>query len=108
MVFFGSGWWLCEAATIRLDGVDAPQIVIDEILAFPFAVLGLQFARRASVMALAFALYRLFDILKPWPIRTIESIPGGLGIMLDDVAAASWVWLIRVFGRVVTGKDRHA
>jgi phosphatidylglycerophosphatase A len=37
--------------------------------------------------ALALVLFRLFDIVKPWPIRRLESLPGGTGIMLDDVAA---------------------
>jgi phosphatidylglycerophosphatase A len=36
---------------------------------------------------LAFALFRLFDITKPWPIRKLEALPGGWGIMLDDLAA---------------------
>ena len=37
--------------------------------------------------ALAFALFRLFDIVKPWPISAAERLPGGLGIMADDVLA---------------------
>ena len=37
--------------------------------------------------ALALVLFRLFDILKPWPIRKLESLPEGTGIMLDDIAA---------------------
>ena len=36
---------------------------------------------------LALALFRLFDIWKPWPVRTLEELPEGTGIMLDDVAA---------------------
>ena len=36
---------------------------------------------------LALALFRLFDITKPWPIRKLEALPGGWGIMLDDLAA---------------------
>jgi len=36
---------------------------------------------------LGFALFRFFDIVKPWPVRRLEQLPGGTGIMLDDVAA---------------------
>ena len=37
----------------------------------------------------AFALFRFFDIIKPWPIRRLEKLPGGWGIMADDIAAAA-------------------
>jgi phosphatidylglycerophosphatase A len=39
---------------------------------------------------LAFALFRLFDIVKPWPARQLERLHGGLGIMMDDVAAGMY------------------
>jgi phosphatidylglycerophosphatase A len=38
-------------------------------------------------LALAFLLFRVFDILKPWPVRAMERIPGADGILLDDVVA---------------------
>jgi phosphatidylglycerophosphatase A len=44
---------------------------------------------------LAFVLFRLFDIVKPWPIRQVEKrFDGGLGIMLDDIVAALYAMLI--------------
>jgi len=69
------------------DGRDDPGwIVLDEIVGFCFASALL--APTAVSMALAFVLFRLFDILKPPPIRWIERhFPGGWGILLDDVAA---------------------
>jgi phosphatidylglycerophosphatase A len=42
--------------------------------------------------ALAFVLFRLFDITKPFPIRRIEQLPGGWGIVLDDVGAGLYAW----------------
>lgn len=101
VLLLGTGWWVCEVSAVRFGGVDASQIVADELLAFPFAVLGLRFARHPGVMVVAFTLFRVFDILKPWSIRELESIPGGLGIMLDDVAAASCVWLILFSARLL-------
>jgi phosphatidylglycerophosphatase A len=38
----------------------------------------------------AFALFRLFDILKPWPCRALEALPGGVGIMADDLMAGAY------------------
>jgi phosphatidylglycerophosphatase A len=49
---------------------------------------------------LAFALFRLFDITKPWPIRKLEALPGGWGIMLDDLAAG-------LFGLIVLLVIQH-
>ena len=44
--------------------------------------------------ALALILFRLFDIFKPWPIRKLEALPAGTGIMLDDIAAGLFALLI--------------
>ena len=76
------------AATIvaRESGRKDPgYVVIDEaagqLIALIFAIPDWKHA------ALALLLFRLFDITKPWPIRKLESLPDGTGIMLDDVAA---------------------
>jgi len=77
---------LCGAAARRLGAHDHPAIVWDEIAGYlvtmtaappgwPWAVAG-------------FALFRAFDVLKPWPVRTVDRrVAGGLGIMLDDLLA---------------------
>ena len=50
---------------------------------------------------LAFALFRFFDIVKPWPVRSMERLPGGTGIMLDDIVAGVYgllvMWLVRMW-----------
>jgi phosphatidylglycerophosphatase A len=74
--------------TARALGVEDPKAVVwDEIVAF---LLVLFFTPRAWVwQGIAFALFRLFDALKPGPIRIIEArFRGGFGIMIDDLAAA--------------------
>jgi phosphatidylglycerophosphatase A len=43
---------------------------------------------------MGFFLFRLFDILKPWPLRRLERLPGGAGIMMDDVGAGAIAALI--------------
>ncbi|MGR2740123.1 phosphatidylglycerophosphatase A family protein [Billgrantia sp. Q4P2] len=87
---------ICHVASLALGGGDAPQVVADEFMAFPIALLGLSVARRPWVMALAFALFRLFDTTKLPPIDRIEALGGGLGIVLDDVMAAIYAWLVLV------------
>ncbi len=83
---------------------DPGCVVIDEVLGQWVCFLPFAF-RFASVnfwhLAIGFALFRAFDILKPWPIRRSETwLPGGFGIMLDDVIAgilaALCLWPIRL------------
>jgi phosphatidylglycerophosphatase A len=76
------------AATIaaRESGREDPGfVVIDEVAGQWIALIGVQPDWRHA--ALALLLFRLFDIWKPWPIRKLEALPEGTGIMLDDVAA---------------------
>ena len=71
-----------------------PQIVvIDEVLGQWFTLAG---ALRFDLLtfALAFGLFRLFDIWKPPPIRLIEQVPGGAGIVLDDMMAGAYGALV--------------
>lgn len=89
---------ICHWASLWLGGGDARQIVIDEYLAFPIALTGIALAGRPWMMGGAFLLYRIFDITKPPPIGLIESIGGGLGIVLDDVAAAICTLVVLTIG----------
>lgn len=89
---------ICHWTSLLLGGGDAQQIVLDEYLAFPIVLTGIALARRPWIMGLAFLLYRIFDITKPPPIGLIESIGGGLGIVLDDAAAAIFAWVLLTIG----------
>jgi phosphatidylglycerophosphatase A len=84
---------LCQWAAVIVGGIDASRIVADEYLAFPMAVVGLAPARRPWLMAIAFLLYRFFDIIKIPPIKYLEQIGGGFGIVLDDAGAALYTWI---------------
>lgn len=64
---------------------DPGFVVIDEVAGQLFALILTPPNWRHA--ALALLLFRLFDIFKPWPIRRLEALPNGTGIMLDDVAA---------------------
>jgi len=69
----------------RVLGHDSSRIVVDEFAGLLVAVLFLP--KSPFVYAAAFVLFRLADILKPFPARRAESLPGGVGIVADDVVA---------------------
>jgi len=76
------------AATIveRESGrTDPGFVVIDEVIGQWIALLGIPFDWRHGLIALV--LFRIFDITKPFPVRRLERLPGGWGIVFDDVAA---------------------
>lgn len=92
-VLFLVGVSVCGEASRRLGQQDPGGIVWDEMVAYWLTVAFVPFSW--PWWALAFALFRFFDIVKPWPIRTLEkTFGGGLGIMLDDVLAAIYAVLI--------------
>ena len=86
LVLFYFGVIACTNCQRHLKVSDHPGIVIDEIIGFMITMAFCP-ASIASILG-GFVLFRLFDILKPWPIRWIDRrIHGGFGVMLDDVIA---------------------
>lgn len=77
------GIWAATEAEQLLDEKDASCIVIDEIAGILVASIALPVAWLPLIVA--FALFRLFDIIKPLP--QLEAFPGGWGVMLDDLFA---------------------
>ncbi|MBI2381601.1 MAG: phosphatidylglycerophosphatase A [Gammaproteobacteria bacterium] len=85
-VGFALGIWLCGESAKRLGVHDHGGIVWDEIVGYWIAMLGAPAG--AGWMLAGFALFRFFDIVKPWPIAWCDRrVHGGFGIMLDDVLA---------------------
>jgi phosphatidylglycerophosphatase A len=83
-----AGVWICGESARRLEVHDHPGIVLDEIAAVLLGAV-LVSDRGVAALALLFVLFRVFDIVKPWPIRDVDHrLGGGLGIMLDDLIAA--------------------
>jgi phosphatidylglycerophosphatase A len=81
-----AGIWICGESARRLGVHDHPAIVWDEVAGMMIAMLAAPDSWWGAV--LAFVLFRIFDIAKPWPIREIDhGMRGGAGIMLDDVLA---------------------
>jgi len=89
---FVAGIWICALSARRLGVHDHPGIVFDEIVGYLATMLAAPPGAIGYIAA--FALFRLFDIVKPWPIRDLDhSLRGGVGIMLDDLAAAGYAAL---------------
>lgn len=80
------GIYGCQLASTELQVHDAPSLVWDEMVGFLVAMTGI--FPSIKTIILGFLLFRLFDILKPWPISWVDkNVKNGLGIMLDDVLA---------------------
>ena len=80
--------------TARTSGLKDPQfVVIDEVIGLWIALAGARWYNWKSYLA-ALALFRLFDIWKPPPVRQLEALPGGWGINLDDVMAGIYAALV--------------
>jgi phosphatidylglycerophosphatase A len=101
-VLFFLGVWAAGGYASVLGLPDPGRIVVDEVCG---QVLALALVpRRGLPVVLAFVFFRVFDIVKPFPLRKLERLPGGWGIMADDVgaglAAAAAVHLVLALLRV--------
>lgn len=99
---------LCGEAEFRLGRKDPGEVVLDEFVAMPLCFLGWHEWRGPlpvwALLLLGFALFRLYDIAKPFGIRKLQDLPAGWGVVMDDVAAAlavcgtmhaakfAWLW----------------
>ncbi len=86
----------------QLIGEHDPKcVVIDEIACAPLAVWPALFCPMSPLLwLLAFVVYRVADLVKPFPARRLEKLPGGWGIVLDDVASSLWMsglWSLGLF-----------
>jgi phosphatidylglycerophosphatase A len=100
------GVWCCARAGQRLGVADHPAIVWDEVVGQALTLLAVPFGWWQYL--LGFALFRLFDILKPWPVGALDrQVGGGLGVMLDDLAAGVLagvtLQLLLLAGRLLAG-----
>lgn len=92
LVIAGSSW-LCERLSRQIDVHDHPGMCIDEFAGFFVTMINAPHG--IGWILLGFGLFRLFDILKPWPISFLdENVHGGFGMVLDDVVAGIFAMLI--------------
>lgn len=85
-VTFALGVWSANIAERLLGGKDPGPVVIDEVLGILITLALLDVNLGGAVVG--FFIFRLFDVIKPFPAGRMESLPGGFGVMLDDAMAA--------------------
>ena len=100
----------CGEAEFRIGRKDPGEVILDEFVVMPLCFLGWPAQvgpmPRWAVLLAGFALFRLFDILKPFGISKLQDLPGGWGVVIDDVAAALaacgtlhlivWIWRMKL------------
>ncbi|WOO40586.1 phosphatidylglycerophosphatase A [Rubellicoccus peritrichatus] len=98
---------ICGEAEVRMFKRDPGEVILDEVVAIPVCFIGLQPAITqlgswAWIMLLAgFGVFRFFDILKPLGIKSLQSKPGGWGVVIDDVAAALATCVVLHIGWII-------
>jgi phosphatidylglycerophosphatase A len=85
---------ICGQAEVLLAKTDPGEVILDEFVAMPLCFIGWRliaypgFFGYVTVLLCGFALFRFYDIRKPWVIDRLQRLPGGWGIVIDDTAAA--------------------
>lgn len=102
VLLFAIGVWAASRACKIIGLEDPGEIVIDEVSGQLIGLMPLPLAPSVAGVAVAFLLFRLFDILKPYPIYKLERLPSGLGVMSDDALAGIYtavlIWLALRWG----------
>jgi phosphatidylglycerophosphatase A len=93
--FFFLSSWISERAENYFGKKDDSRIVIDEMMGFFITMLWV--TKTPFFILVGFILFRFFDILKPFPIRRLEKVRGGFGVVLDDVMAGIFANVILRF-----------
>ena len=105
VVFAVVGIWSSEIEAERRQESDPRPIVVDEaagqwltyLVALPFVPLTTTM-ELAIFAAAGFLLFRFFDVIKVWPIKAFEKLPGGIGIVADDLAAGYFAAACLIIG----------
>lgn len=91
-VVFALGIWSATIAERHFNGTDPGPVVIDEVLGMLVTLALLPVTFTGAVVG--FLVFRVLDVIKPWPSAGFERLPGGLGVMADDGMAAVYAHLI--------------
>ncbi len=83
---FAVGLWCGTVAEHHFGGIDPGPVVLDEVLGMLITLALLPVNMTGAIVG--FVVFRVLDVLKPWPSARFEKLPGGLGVMADDAMAA--------------------
>jgi phosphatidylglycerophosphatase A len=93
LIFLAPAIWSASSTALQVNKKDPQIVVIDEVIGQWIALAGAAMYSPAAWIT-AFLLFRGFDIWKPWPIRQLERLPSGTGIVMDDVMAGIYAALV--------------
>ena len=85
ILLFAVGVWSANAAERHFGGVDPAPVILDEVVGMLVTLAFLPVNITGAIVG--FLLFRLFDVVKPWPANRLEALHGGLGVMADDAMA---------------------
>ena len=85
ILLFAVGVWSANAAERHFGGVDPAPVILDEVVGMLITLAFLPVNITGAIIG--FLLFRLFDVVKPWPANRLEAVHGGLGVMADDAMA---------------------
>jgi phosphatidylglycerophosphatase A len=85
VVLFVVGVWSSNVAERHFGGVDPAPVILDEVVGMLITLAFIPVSVTGALVG--FLLFRLFDVVKPWPANRLEALHGGLGIMADDAMA---------------------
>jgi len=91
------GTWAADVAERALEVKDPGAIVVDEVAGMTLSVLLVPLT--PAVLVAGFVLFRIFDVVKPFPANVAQRLPGGVGVMLDDLVAGLYALLLLLFAR---------
>jgi phosphatidylglycerophosphatase A len=96
IVVTGVGTWAADEAERALGGKDPGAIVVDEVAGMMLSVLAVPLT--PTVLLAGFLLFRVFDIVKPFPANVAQRLPGGPGVMVDDLIAGLYTLALVALG----------
>ena len=85
VVLLAIGLWAATEAEHHFGGSDPGPVVIDEVIGMLITLAFIPVNLAGAI--LGFFIFRVLDVVKPWPARRLEHLPGGFGVVLDDVMA---------------------
>jgi phosphatidylglycerophosphatase A len=99
VIFFGT--WAAHVVEAAVGDKDPGVIVIDEVAGMTLSVLVLPLT--PPVLLAGFVLFRIFDVVKPFPANRLQAVPGGVGVMIDDLVAGLYALVVLVVLRAIVG-----